>query len=171
MGDSDAYTVGQVAAGFTNGGVVTGVDYGNGLVSGYGAFGNRAGLTPSQFYNQAVYQPQVYGSSLYNPAVYSGYNGYAVPAFHSYGKRSADSEPEAYTIGQVAAGLPIANAFATGHPHNVGVVTNSFNPIHTGYTGYNTGYTAKVYGSSVYVPTYSGYGHSTYATPAYHNAL
>merc|ERR1711909_229633 len=39
--DADAYTVGQVAHGFTNGGVVTGVDYGHGVVSGYGAIGNR----------------------------------------------------------------------------------------------------------------------------------
>merc|ERR1712227_227529 len=39
--------------------------------------------------------------------------------YSGYGKREAD----AYTIGQVAHGLPLANAFATGHPHNVGVVT------------------------------------------------
>merc|ERR1712080_276276 len=38
-----------------------------------------------------------------------------------YGKREADSD--AYTIGQVAYGLPVHNAYATGHPHNVGVVT------------------------------------------------
>merc|ERR1711878_263579 len=38
----DAYTVGQVAHGATYGGIVTGVDYGHGLVSGVGAIGNRA---------------------------------------------------------------------------------------------------------------------------------
>merc|ERR1739838_593968 len=32
-------------------------------------------------------------------------------------------DSDAYTIGQVAHGLPVHNAFATGHPHNVGIVT------------------------------------------------
>merc|ERR1711920_402784 len=79
--DSDPDTIGQVAYGAGYGGVVTGIDYGHGLVAGYGAIGNRG----------------------------------------FYGKREADST--AYTIGQVAAGLPIHNAYATGHPHNVGVIT------------------------------------------------
>merc|ERR1739838_502500 len=47
-----------------------------------------------------------------------------------YGKREADSEP--YTLGQVALGLPIHNAYATGHPHNVGVVTG----VGYGHIGY-----------------------------------
>ena len=51
-----------------------------------------------------------------------GIYGYAHPGAY-YGKRDAEAEPEAYTIGQVAHGLPIHNAYATGHPHNVGVVT------------------------------------------------
>merc|ERR1712029_664186 len=97
----DAYTVGQVAHGATYGGIVTGVDYGHGLVSGVGAIGNRA----------------VYAHA---PAVHSYA---AVPAHHGayYGKREA--EADAYTIGQVAAGLPIHNAYATGRAHNVGVIT------------------------------------------------
>merc|ERR1712121_349091 len=49
-----------------------------------------------------------------------------------YGKREADSEP--YTLGQVALGLPVHNAYATGHPHNVGVVTGVGSP-HIGYYG------------------------------------
>merc|ERR1712226_1707001 len=44
------------------------------------------------------------------PLVSSVYGG------HYYGKREA----EPYTIGQVYAGLPYANAYATGHAHNVG---------------------------------------------------
>merc|ERR1739838_225566 len=73
-------------------GVITGVDYGHGRVSGYGAIGNLG---------------------------YAGYGG------HAYGKREAeaDSEAEAYTLGQIAYGLPQHNAYATGHPHNVGVIT------------------------------------------------
>merc|ERR1711989_79642 len=42
-------------------------------------------------------------------------------------------DSEAYTLGQVAYGLPVANAYATGHPHNVGVVTG------VGYSGYGAG--------------------------------
>merc|ERR1712121_161253 len=49
----------------------------------------------------------------------------------------ANADPEAYTIGQVALGLPLANAYATGHPHNVGVVTG------VGYYGYHGGYYGK----------------------------
>merc|ERR1719310_594468 len=50
-----------------------------------------------------------------------------------YGKREADSD--AYTIGQVATGLPIHNAYATGHPHNVGVITGVGFGYHGGYYG------------------------------------
>merc|ERR1712179_453271 len=124
----DAYTLGQVAHGYTHGGVVTGVDYGHGLVSGVGAIGNRA----------------VYAHA---PAVHSYA---AVPAVHHgayYGKREADAD--AYTQGQVAYGLPVHNAYATGHAHNVGVVTGVSTPLsyahHVGYTGY-AGYAAPYYG-------------------------
>merc|ERR1739838_32219 len=120
----DAYTLGQVAHGATYGGVVTGVDYGHGLVSGVGAIGNRA----------------VYAHA---PAVHSNA---AVPAVHHgayYGKREA--EADAYTLGQVAAGLPVHNAYATGHAHNVGVVTHVSTPLSYAHVGY-TGYAAPYYG-------------------------
>merc|ERR1711954_58451 len=55
-----------------------------------------------------------------------------------YGKREA--EADAYTIGQVAYGLPVHNAIATGHAHNVGVVTGY------GYGGYGLGYAGHFYG-------------------------
>merc|ERR1712128_325071 len=123
--EADAYTIGQVAAGLTNGGVVTGVDYSNGVVSGLGAIGNRAyaghvgyagvghlgyagvghlghagvghlghaGVGHLGYANQVVAAPAAYG--------YSGH----------YGKREAeaeaDSDADAYTIAQVAAGLPV----------------------------------------------------------------
>merc|ERR1712042_164412 len=92
MGSCDPYTIGQVATGWTNGGVITGVDYGNGVVSGLGAIGNRG----------VVYSAGLHG-------------------LHHFGKRDADAD--AYTLGQVYAGLPVHNAYATGHPHNVGVIT------------------------------------------------
>merc|ERR1712037_51831 len=131
--DSDPYTIGQVASGLTHGGVVTGVDYSNGVVSGVGAIGNRAyaghvgyaGVGHLGYANHVVAAPSAYGYST--PA----FRAYSTPADgyagHYYGKREAEAEPEAdaYTIGQVAAGLPVANAYATGHAHNVGVVTGT----------------------------------------------
>merc|ERR1712105_104467 len=39
-------------------------------------------------------------------------------------------DSEAYTLGRVAYGLPAANAYATGHPYNVVVVTG------VGYSGF-----------------------------------
>merc|ERR1711981_255641 len=130
--DSDPYTIGQVASGLTHGGVVTGVDYSNGVVSGVGAIGNRAyaghvgyaGVGHLGYANHVVAAPSAYS---YSPAV----RAYSTPAYgyngHYYGKREAEAEPEAdaYTIGQVAAGLPVANAYATGHAHNFGVVTGT----------------------------------------------
>merc|ERR1711970_1145052 len=141
--DSDAYTIGQVATGHTNGGVVTGVDYGHGLVSGVGALGNRAAV----YADHLGYSGHLgyAGHAVVTPAAYGhyGYAGY-------YGKREADSD--AYTIGQVAAGLPVANAYATGQIHNVGVITG-------------TSYSAPVYGGYAghVVAAPAAYGHYGYA--------
>merc|ERR1712121_259347 len=55
---------------------------------------------------------------------------------HHFGKRSADSDADAYTLGQVYSGLPYANAVATGHAHNPGYVAYTKVPGYTGYTGY-----------------------------------
>merc|ERR1712189_117186 len=52
--DSDPYTIGQVASGFTRGGVITGVDYSNGVVSGYGAIGNRGVAYANHAYSAPV---------------------------------------------------------------------------------------------------------------------
>merc|ERR1711997_1284456 len=159
-GDSDPYTIGQVASGLTHGGVVTGVDYSNGVVSGVGAIGNRACAGHLGFANHVVAAPAAYSGVVAAPSVYSsvlpttsihGYSG------HYYGKREADSDDDAYTIGQVAAGLPVHNAYATGHPHNVGVVTGTTYsaPVHHGYTSYTA-------------PAYTGYaGHLGYAGLGY----
>jgi len=105
-----------------------------------------------------------YAAPAYTHAAYgySGVHTYATPAIHGYaghyyGKREADSDADAYTIGQVAAGLPVHNAYATGHPHNVGVVTGTTysTPVHHGYTSYAA-------------PAYTGYaGHLGYAGLGY----
>merc|ERR1711942_325397 len=108
--DSDPYTIGQVASGLTHGGVVTGVDYSNGVVSGVGAIGNRA------YARHVVAAPAAYSGVVAAPSVYSSIvpttsiHGYAG---HYYGKREAEakSDADAYTIGQVAAGLPVHNAY------------------------------------------------------------
>ena len=60
--------------------------------------------------------------------------------YHDISKREAEAEADAYTIGQVAYGLPVHNAIATGHAHNVGVVTGY------GYGGYGLGYSGHFYG-------------------------
>merc|ERR1712080_177654 len=143
--DSDAYTIGQVAHGHAYG-VVTGVDYGHGLVSGYGVIGNRG--------------------------YYGGYAGYGGIHHGYYGKREADSD--AYTIGQVAYGLPVHNAYATGHPHNVGVVTGVGYSGYGGvYGGYHHGFYGKREADSdAYTIGQVAYGlpvHNAYATGHPHN--
>merc|ERR1712117_759823 len=101
-------------------------------------------------YSGVVAAPSVYSSVVPTTSIH-GYSG------HFYGKREADSDADAYTIGQVAAGLPVHNAYATGHPHNVGVVTGTTytTPVHHGYTSYAA-------------PAYTGYaGHLGYAGLGY----
>merc|ERR1712055_11233 len=74
-GEADPYTIGQVLAGATNGGVITGVSYGHGL-------GAVAG-----FPYTAVHHP-----------VYAGVH------YIGKREAEAEAEPEPYTIGQVLAG-------------------------------------------------------------------
>merc|ERR1712244_205628 len=166
----DAYTVGQVAHGATYGGIITGVDYGHGLVSGVGAIGNRAVYAHAPAVHSYAAVPAVHHGAYYgkreaeadaytigqvaaglpianayatgrahNVGVITGVSHGVYGAHHGYyGKREA--EADAYTLGQVAAGLPVHNAYATGHPHNVGVLTHVSTPLsyahHVGYTGY-----------------------------------
>merc|ERR1711956_118637 len=170
--EADAYTIGQVAAGLTNGGVVTGVDYSNGVVSGLGAIGNRAytghvgyagvghlgyaGVGHLGYANQVVAAPAAYGYSgvVASPAVH-GYSNLGYGYAGHYGNREAeadaDSDADAYTSAQVAAGLPVHNAIATGHAHNVGVVTGTTYAA-PAYAGYRS-YAAPAYTG------YSGVGH------------
>merc|ERR1712179_653993 len=95
--DADAYTFGQIAYGLPqanayatghphNVGVITGVDYGHGRVSGCGAIGNRGYAGYGGYAGYA-------GIHAGYGGVYGGYSGH-------YGKREADSD--AYTIGQIA---------------------------------------------------------------------
>ena len=46
-----------------------------------------------------------------------------VAAVKAGAESDAKSDADAYTFGQIYHGLPVHNAYATGHPHNVGVIT------------------------------------------------
>merc|ERR1712126_572884 len=180
--EAEAYTVGQVAAGFTNGGIVTGVDHGHGVVSGYGAIGNRAISHVAGVYNahpvNTVYNTVpvhnvagVYNTHAVYPNVYTGLN-------HLYGKREAEpeAEAEAQCVGvqcvQVHTGLGhVAGVYNTypvstvaGVTHAVPTVYNTAVPtVHAGV--YNTHHAIatpvvrRVGVSSVYPNFYSGLNH------------
>merc|ERR1711974_76834 len=128
-GEADPYTIGQVLAGQTNGGVLTSTTYHGGVkVAGFP-------------YTKAVL-----------PAVtYAGW-----PYAHAgvlYGKREAEAEP--WTVGQIAAGAHVAEAIKDGRPHNVGVITNAaIAPIAA--THVVAGYSAYPYAYSGYPYAYYG---------------
>merc|ERR1739838_67230 len=82
-------------------------------------------------HNVGIVTGTTYAAPAYAGYAGVGHLGYAGLGYSGlgyaghYGKREADADSDAYTIGQVAHGLPVANAYATGHPHNVGVVTGT----------------------------------------------
>eukprot|EP00091_Calanus_sinicus_P001903 TRINITY_DN1191_c0_g1_i12.p1 TRINITY_DN1191_c0_g1~~TRINITY_DN1191_c0_g1_i12.p1 ORF type:complete len:247 (+),score=108.05 TRINITY_DN1191_c0_g1_i12:87-743(+) len=142
--DSDAYTIGQVAYGLPihnayatghphNVGVVTGVGYGH-----YGHYGKREAepYTIGQVAHGLPVAHAIASGRAHNVGVITGVSyGHGLGYGHVggfYGKREA----EPYTIGQVAYGLPVHNAVATGHAHNVGVVTGYGHGLGYGYAGH-----------------------------------
>merc|ERR1711971_1042285 len=121
-GEADPYTIGQVLAGQTNGGVITSTTYHGGVkVAGF------------PYTTVAAAVPHTYAYPSY-PYAY-------------YGKREAEAEPEPWTVGQIAAGAHVAEAIKDGRPHNVGVITNAaIAPIaatHVAYAGYPYAYYGK----------------------------
>merc|ERR1711973_807190 len=150
--------------------IITGVSYGHGLYSGHLGYAGQYGYAASPY---AAYGVHHFGkrsadadADAYTPGhiaytsyptntVYNTYAAHHVVApyhavgyagVHHFGKRSADADADAYTIGQVAAGLPYANAVATGHAHN---------PGHIAYTSFpTTTYAAH----HVAAPFHYGYG-------------
>merc|ERR1712180_500018 len=160
--EAEAYTVGQVAHGFTNGGIVTGVDHGHGVVSGLGAIGNRAVSHVAGVYNAHPVNnvAGVYNTPTVYPNVYTGLN-------HLYGKREAEPEAEAEPfhhtgLGHVAGvynSYPVSTV--AGVTHAVPTVYNTAVPtVHAGV--YNTHHAIatpvvrRVGVSSVYPSYYSG---------------
>merc|ERR1711872_335493 len=160
--EAEAYTVGQVAAGLTKGGVVTGVDHGHGVVSGLGAIGNRAISHVAQVYNahpvNTVYNsvPVHNVAGVYNtPAVYSNvYTGWN----HLYGKREAEPEAEAEPFHHIAGVYNTHHSIATPVVRRVGV--SSVYPNY--YSGLNHVYGKREAEAEPYV--YSNlYNHAGYA--------
>merc|ERR1712172_348756 len=126
-GEADPYTIGQVLAGQTNGGVITSTTYHGGVkVAGF------------PYTTVAAAVPHTYGY----PYAYAPY---------AYGKREAEAEPEPWTVGQIAAGAHVAEAIKDGRPHNVGVITNAaIAPVAathlvSGYSAYPYAYTGYPY--------------------------
>merc|ERR1712241_753013 len=109
--EAEPYTLAQVAAGQTAGGVITAIDYGH----------NTGGLRPVVHHVPAVYTAAVHPYTAY------------------YGKREA--EPEPYTLAQVAAGQTDGGVITSvgGHPV-VPFRSLSVNPhvyaVHHPYTAY-----------------------------------
>merc|ERR1712126_496530 len=171
--EAEAYTVGQVAAGLTKGGVVTGVDHGHGVVSGLGAIGNRAISHVAQVYNahpvNTVYNtvPVHNVAGVYNtPAVYSNvYTGWN----HLYGKREAEPEAEAEPFHHIAGVYnPYSVSTVAGVTHAVPSVYSTAVPtVHTGvynthHSGLNHVYGKREAEAEPYV--YSNlYNHAGYA--------
>merc|ERR1712086_1188448 len=141
--DADAYTIAQVAAGLPvhnaiatghahNVGVVTGTTYAAPAYAGY-----RSYAAPAYTGYSGVGHV---GHVGYAGHGYSGLAGLGYGYAGHYGKREAeaDADAEAYTIGQVRAGLPLHNAYTAGHGYNAGVVSGYRSyaaPAYTGYAG------------------------------------
>merc|ERR1711962_762983 len=169
--EAEAYTVGQVAAGFANGGIVTGVDHGHGVVSGYGAIGNRAISHVAGVYNahpvNTVYNTApvhnvagVYNTPAVYPNVYTGLN-------HLYGKREAEPEAEPFHhtgLGHVAGVSSVYPSYYSGLNHVYGkreaeaepyVYSNLYNHAGVSHIGYNYPAVTGVHGAYNY-PTFAG---------------
>merc|ERR1711970_1702511 len=142
-GEADPYTIGQVLAGQTNGGVITSTTYHGGVkVAGF------------PYTTVAAAVPHTYGY----PYAY-------------YGKREAESEPEPWTVGQIAAGAHVAEAIKDGRPHNVGVITNAAiapvaaTHVVSSYSAYPYAYSGYPYAVGAHAVTYAGAPHAVAYTP------
>merc|ERR1712133_73454 len=164
--EAEAYTVGQVAHGLTNGGIVTGVDHGHGVVSGYGAIGNRAISHVAGVYNahpvNTVYNTvpvnNVAGVTHAVPTVYNT----AVPTVHAgvYNTHHAIATPVVRRVG-VSSVYP---NFYSGLNHVYGkreaeaepyVYSNLYNHAGVSHIGYNYPAVTGVHGAYNY-PAFAG---------------
>ena len=136
-----------------NVGVVTETTYTAPAYAGYAgvAHAGYAGVRHTGYAGHAGYAS--------SPVAY----GYAGLGYYGYGKREAEADSDAYTISQVTHGLPVANAYATGHAHNVGVVTGTTYsaPAYAGYAGVgHAGYAGVRHAGYAGHLGYAGHGYS-----------
>merc|ERR1712147_348278 len=136
-GEADPYTIGQVLAGQTNGGVLTSTTYHGGVkVAGFP-------------YTKVAAVPAVSYAAAY-PYAHAGVY---------YGKREAEAEP--WTVGQIAAGAHVAEAIKDGRTNNVGVITNAaIAPVAATHV-----YCAYPYAVGAHAVTYAGAPHAVAHTP------
>merc|ERR1712029_541446 len=141
-GEADPYTIGQVLAGQTNGGVLTSTTYHGGVkVAGFP-------------YTKVAAVPAVSYAAAY-PYAHAGVY---------YGKREAEAEP--WTVGQIAAGAHVAEAIKDGRAHNVGVITNAAIAPVAATLVYSTGLVgAYPYAVGAHAVTYAGAPHAVAHTP------
>merc|ERR1712025_898140 len=132
--EPEPYTLAQVAAGQTAGGLITAIDY-----------GHNTGLRPVV---PALAQVKAVSAVSAVPAVYSHipYIGGAVPHVY-YGKREA--EPEPYTVNQVAAGQTAGGVITS--VDGVPVV-----PHHAPVSVYTVPHTPLVYNHPAYPYNFLG---------------
>merc|ERR1712066_1076587 len=143
-GEADPYTIGQVLAGQTNGGVLTSTTY-------------HVGVKVAGFpYTKVAAVPAVSYAAAY-PYAHAGVY---------YGKREAEAEP--WTVGQIAAGAHVAEAIKDGRAHNVGVITNAaIAPVaatHV-YSAYPYAHYPYPYAVGAHAVTYAGAPHAVAHTP------
>merc|ERR1711878_138488 len=141
-GEADPYTIGQVLAGQTNGGVLTSTTYHGGVkVAGFP-------------YTKVAAVPAVSYAAAYP---------YAHAAVY-YGKREAEAEP--WTVGQIAAGAHVAEAIKDGRAHNVGVTTNAaIAPVAATHVYSAYPYAHYPYAFCAHAVTYAGAPHAVAHTP------
>merc|ERR1719384_1999647 len=104
--------------------VAAGLPYANAVATGHA---HNPGLLTHTSYPVNTLYNNVFSGYTHGYNAYNTYN--AFPYHHAIGKREADSD--AYTIGQVAAGLPFA------YPVNT-LYNNVFNGYTHCYSAYNT---------------------------------
>merc|ERR1712080_375005 len=148
--EAEPYTIGQVAHGFTNGGIITGVSYGHGLVNGVGAYGHHYPYTN-------VYSGHNYGKReaeaeseaepyVYNTGVY-GHHGVVSTYGHSVVPAVSTVAAAVPAVHSVAAAVPAVSTVAAAPAvHNVASVVPAVNTVAGVHTVNNVVGYPNVYG-------------------------
>jgi len=186
--EADAYTLAQVALGKPIADAyATGHAHNVGYVAGVSAPYVSSYAAPLTTYAHSAYSAPIahaaysaplttaYSSYAAPISAYStlGYRGYAHGLYKREAEAEAKPEADAYTLAQVALGKPIADAYATGHAHNVGYVAGVSSPYVSSYAAPLTTYAHSAY-SAPLTTAYSGYAapiRSAYSTLGYRSSI